>query len=286
MKGLNMIENMNIDEALKFYNLDNRYRKICYDTMNKIDYNIKLSEDFKKLYNMLYNDNFDDVKKLWDINNISDFNSLLENSFVTNLLILCGYEIHKNTMEKLKLNQNQINIHKNRVKECFEDDLLNRKYSSVRISQMLWAIYFIRGRIVEVGSLQYEYEDEKNIKIHIPKKTNLSITKVKESISMSKIEIKNTFKITNYNYKCNSWLLSNKLNEIINKDTNISKFYNLFDVIDGENCIKDILNFVYGLEKCNNYNELQENTTLQKQIKIALLNNENFYLGLGILKNI
>ena len=134
--------------------------------------------------------------------------------------------------------------------------------------------------------MQYEYEDKKNIKIHIPKKTNLSITKVKESISMSKIEIKNAFKITNYSYKCNSWLLSNKLNEIINKDTNISKFYNLFDVIDGENCIKDILDFVYGLEKCNNYNELQENTTLQKQIKIALLNNENFYLGLGMLKNI
>lgn len=154
----------------------------------------------------------------------------------------------------------------------------------VRFSQLLWSIYFIRGKIIEVGSLQYAYEDEENIKIHIPKKTNLNIQNVKESLNNSKIEIKKIFKISDYKYICNSWLLSKKLNEVIEKNTNISDFFELFDVTDGADCIKDILNFVYGLEKCDNYVDLPENTKLQKAIKKSLINNENFYLGLGILK--
>ena len=59
----------------------------------------------------------------------------------------------------------------------------------------------------------------------------------------------------------------------------------LFDVIDGEDCIKDILNFVYNIDKCDNYNLLQENTMLQKLIKKKLMNGNKFYLGLGILNN-
>lgn len=37
------------------------------------------------------------------------------------------------------------------------NDLVIRKYEGVRISQMLWAIYFIRGRLLEIGILQFEY---------------------------------------------------------------------------------------------------------------------------------
>lgn len=279
-----MLEKGIVDKALKFYNLDDRYKNICYQVVDEINSDINLYENFVKAYNKLYNEEFDEVKKMWNIKHLVDFFPLLVNPFITNLLILCGYSIHKNTMEKLNFSNNQIMIQKYRVKECFESDLINRGYNGVRLSQLLWAVYFIRGRIIETGSLQYEYEDKNNIKIHIPKKTNLDILKVRESINNSKMEISSVFKVTNYNYKCNSWLLSRRLNDIINEDSNISKFYNLFDVIDGQDCINDILNFVYGLEKCDDYSKLVEDTTLQKQIKKALLNNEKFYLGIGVLK--
>ena len=88
-------------------------------------------------------------------------------------MIILGYELHRNNIDNYRLDINQVNIHKNRVKECFESDLIYRNYDGVRISQMLWAVYFIRVRIIEIGRLQYEYEStEKNIsiiKIHIPK---------------------------------------------------------------------------------------------------------------------
>ena len=71
---------------------------------------------------------------------------------------------------------------------------------------------------------------------------------------------------------------------MLDKNTNISKFYHLFQVIDGEDCIKDILNFVYNVEKCENYKDLPEITTLQRKVKEKLLKNETFYLGIGTLK--
>ena len=48
--------------------------------------------------------------------------------------------------------------------------------------------------------------------------------------------------------------------------------------------IDDIINFVYEIKECDDYNKLSEETTLQKKIKEQLLNDKEFYLGLGILK--
>lgn len=58
----------------------------------------------------------------------------------------------------------------------------------------------------------------------------------------------------------------------------------MFEVKDGEDCINDILNFVYNTDDCNDYLNLEENTSLQKLIKQELLNGNKFYLGNGILK--
>ena len=44
------------------------------------------------------------------------------------------------------------------------------------------------------------------------------------------------------------------------------------------------MNFVYGVNQCSDYKELSEKTTLQKKIKESLINNQKFYLGLGVLR--
>lgn len=199
-------------------------------------------------------------------------------------MILVGYHYHQENMQQYNFDVNQINIHKKRVKECFECDLKVRKRDGVRVSQMLWAIYFIRTRIVEIDSLQFEYDSNSVVKIHIPKNTNLNIFKVKESIKKANIEMKQIYSIRNFKYICNSWLLSKQIYEIVDKNSNISKFYDLFDVTEGEECINDILNFVYGIDQCEDYSLLPTDTTLQRNIKNELLNGKIFYLGLGVLK--
>jgi len=283
-----MIVYRKIDEAFNFYDIDNKYKKMCYDCAEEINNSDIYTEAFNKVYKRLYCNDFDDIRELWNVKDINELFSNNVNPFITNVMILLGYEFHLYNIKKYNLNEKQIIIHKKRVKECFENDIENRGYKGIRISQMLWAIYFIRVRIIEVGRLQYEYNITGNnksiVKIHIPKGSKLNIFSVKKSISDSKKELENIFNINNFEYICNSWLLSNQIYEIINKDTNISKFHELFKIQDGEDCITDILNFVYEVNKCDDYSLLPENTTLQKKVKEQLLNGKKFYIGLGILQ--
>lgn len=261
---------------------------MCYKCAEEINNNKIYLNAFKKIYDKLYYNDFKDIKKLWSISDINELFIQNINPFITNLMVVLGYEIHIYNMRKYNFDNAQMNIHKKRVKECFESDLINRKYKNIRISQMLWATYFIRTQIIEVGRLQFQRilsNDNKNIiKIHIPKGEKLDILSVKKSINDSRKQIEKIFGINKFEYMCNSWLLSNQLYKIINKNTNISMFHELFDVRDGEECIKDILNFVYTLDKCEDYSLLPETTILQKEIKEELLKGDKFYLGLGILK--
>ena len=279
-----MISKDIIDKAFLFYNIDLQYRDKCYNCIEEINKNDKLRLSFSKLYKKLYIEEFIKIKDLWQCKDIDELFGDVVNPFVTNIMILLGYNYHMENMQQYNFDVTQINVHKKRVKECFESDLKLRKRDGIRVSQMLWAIYFIRTRIVEIGSLQFEYDSDLAVKIHIPKNTDLNIFSVKEYIKKANIEMKQIYAIKNFKYICNSWLLSNQIYEIIDKNSNISKFHNLFDVYEGEECTKDILNFVYGMDQCEDYSLLSENTTLQSNVKNQLLNGKKFYLGLGVLK--
>ena len=285
-KGEKMINKMEIDKGFNYYNINPKYKNRCYACAEAINKNIDCLNSFNKIFNLLNYENFNDIKTYWNIKNIDEMFCKNIDSFVTNLLIVLSYKTHESNIKRNKLNYDQILIHKKRVKECFENDLEKRKYDNIRISQMLWAIYFIRVRLIEVGRLQYEYfEDEGKcfIKIHIPSGEKLDYDKVIDSIDKSEEELKKVYHIKDINYVCQSWLLSNQLNAIIEPNTNIYKFYRLFYVEDGEDCTFDILNFVFSLNECENYNDLPENTILQKIIKQQLINGEKFKLGIGIL---
>ena len=72
---------------------------------------------------------------------------------------------------------------------------------------------------------------------------------------------------------------------MLDEKSNIIKFQKLFDIKPSKNGIDDILNFVFKLKKCENYDELSENTSLQKCIKEFLKNGGIIYEGYGELKN-
>lgn len=274
-----------IDDALSFYEIDNMsYKVSCYRCLENLKNNSKLYSEFQYLYNILFSNEIDKIRSLWSIKSLDKLFSVSPHPYITNLLLLSGYKVHKENMEKYKLDDVQVKIHKLRVKESLINDILFRKYNGIRISQMLWGTYFINIRLIEVGRLQYE-RCENYIKIHIPANDKLDINEVKESLNNSKLYIEKYFNMKDYKYYCNSWLLSKQIHSIVDKNSNIYKFYDLFDVEDGESCIDDILNFVYQLLEIKNYANLPENTTLQRNIKKYLLNGNNIKLGKGILKN-
>lgn len=277
-----------IDSAFEYYNLDNKYKNRCYECANNVNSNELFLNSFNKIYNLLNYEDFSNIKELWKYKDVSELFCVNIDPFVTNLMIIISYKVHQENIKKYNLDQEQVNIHKNRIKENFLKDLEERNYNSVRISQMLWSYYFIRVRLIEVGRLQYELLEtnqyESIIKIHIPSGGKLDYNAVVDSINLSKQRLKKIYKIDNLCYKCSSWLLSNKLDEIIDKNTNIHKFYSLFDVKDGDDCTNDILNFVFKLKECNNYSILSEETNLQKIIKKELINGTIFNIGIGTLR--
>ena len=279
-----------IKQALAFYQInEENYKNKCLKSLEELEKNPKLLERVLTIRKrMLEDDEY--LKSLW---NIEDLEEILKESsipFLSNIILLSAYPLLKEN--KRNFSNKQIKIAKKRIRESLLNDIIKRKYKSIRISQMLWGIYFAKERIIEIGRLQYELsfinpltnEVEQVIKIHIPKGKSLEIKEVKNSLKKAPKEIKNYFHLENPKYYCSSWLLSKEVLNELNENSNIFKFSQLFDINDGNECTSDILNFVFGLKECQNMNELPENPYLQKILTQKLLEGKSIHLGIGLLK--
>lgn len=283
-----------IDEALEFYNInDSDYKEKCYQCISELMKNEEYLNKANQVYEILFIDKTDKIRSLWNFNKKSDLFGNIKSPFITNIILLSGYKVHESNFEKYYLDKEQIRIHKQRVKESLLNDIKIRKYDGIRISQMLWGAYFVNMRIIEVDRLQYEFvrfnplnenEYKECIKIHIPSGEKLLEERVKESILKSKPEILKYFNLENPQYYCSSWILSPVINSVLDKNSNISKFYNMFEIIIEKDGLDDVLNFIFNVKEINDYTKLEENTSLQKKVKEMILKNKKITIGIGILK--
>lgn len=278
------VDYIEIDKALDYYGIyDEKYKNKCYKCIEDIntisDFNTKSEE----VYNILYTNKSSSIYTLWKKQDMIELFGEQYNPFVTSVLVLLGYKLHEKNMIDKNYSNIQKELYRRRVTEALTNDIYVRELESIRISQMIWAAYFINTKLIEVGRLQYE-KCENHIKIHIPSGDKLEIEKVFNSIKESKLEIEKYFDLKNPEYRCDSWLLSNQINDIINSNSNIAKFYNLFEVQDGPDAKKDILNFVFNMQECDDYNNLLEDTSLQRLLKKQLLENKSIKIGWGKLK--
>lgn len=274
-----------IKYALEFYEVNDKdYMDKCINFVDELNNDVKLKKEFNLVYDMLYGNDKDVIDRLWKKKKMSDLFIDNTNPFITNVLLLCGYKTHELNMNLKEFDNEQIKIHKKRVRECLTKDIYDRHYEGIRISQMVWGTYFTNTRIIEVGRLQYEYVNDRVVKIHIPAGKKLDVSKVKESINNSKKELNKYFELSNYEYHCDSWLLSNEIHNMLDSNSNIYRFYDLFEVEQGEECTSDILNFVFNVTSVNSYEELDESTSLKLKIKNYLLDGNVIKLGHGILK--
>lgn len=274
-----------IKEALDYYLIkDADYQEKCNICIDEIIKQKKIYIKAKEIYEILYTDETGKFKELWNEKDINILFGQKVNPFITNILLLLGFEYHIKNIKKYDFDDEQIKKQKQRIKECLLNDIVNKHYDGIRISQMLWGTYFINGRLIECGRLQFEPTSNDKVKIHIPAGNKLDIKDVKDSIENSRKLIKKYYNIENPKYICESWLLSKEISEMLDENSNIRKFQELFDIQSSENGIDDVLNFVFNLKKCDNYNELSEVTRLQKNIKEFLKSNKTIYDGYGELK--
>ncbi len=280
-KNLNI---QTIDKAFLFYGIDEKYKVQAYNCLQETLNNKLIKDAFLSVYEMLFVVNTEEFRTLWRIKDVELLFGKSVNPFITNLMILFGAKVHKENMKKFGFDEQQINYHKKRVNECFVNDLIEKGYKGVSVEQMFWAAYFIKCVVIEVGNLQYEFNPLINkIQIHIPRMPKLDIDQVKESLINSKKEIKRYFKLENKQYICCSWLLSKQLTKLLPKKSNIRNFQALFNIQENEPCVRDVLIFVYKIEKCNDYSQLPEKTFLQRKIKKELIKGTIFRKGYGEL---
>lgn len=227
-----------IIEALHFYGIkDEEYKKRCLEVASDINNNEVLKNKVEELFYKLYDRNKEGLSKYWKMKKVSELFGDC-NLFITSVMILLGCDIHRKNMSKYNLSDEQKSIHIKRVKCALLDDIYKRGYESVRISQMLWASYFINLRIIEVGGMQYELvsknpitkENEECIKMHVPKGASLKEKDVRSSIRKSTYEIERYFNVKDINYYIESWLLSPEVLALLDDNSNILKFSKLFSI--------------------------------------------------------
>jgi hypothetical protein len=169
-----------------------------------------------------------------------------------------------------------------------------RKSGKIGLQEMGWIRNHLSFRIFRLGRLQFEMAvlDRKVneypvnmpcLNIHIPEGEKLDIAKCQKSIEQSKIFFKTNF---NTNYKiatCHSWLLHENLKYILDSDSNIIRFGQLFEIIENDSDNSQTLERVFGEgEKISAH--LPETTTLQRKLKSYLLQGGEIGSGYGIIK--
>ncbi len=290
-----------LSEILEYYEVnDMDFKSNILDTVDLVKKDEKLQVIVYLLYYILYIDNTGLYKDVWNWKMSTNLFKSAGNYMIPVIVLLSGCKLHKENMRKRNYDKEQINEQKKNIRECCLLDKKRFNIDGIRFSQMVWGSYFINGRIIQVGRLQYEYLNEvpyeiakyKNydyFKIHISRGKELNEDEVDESIYRSKNKIKNFYPeidLSRLLFFTKSWLLSNELDNILDKESNIIKFKSKFKIIKQIENKSDFLNFVFDEKKDNiDYNNLKEETKLQKELKKFFLSNKKLHIGLGILKD-
>ena len=153
--------------------------------------------------------------------------------------------------------------------------------------RFVWGWWFPRQlslREFRIGALEYEFSEEKCIQIHIPSDAGLSQQAVLESNSRFKRFCKQYYpEWEGKEMYCQSWLLSPVLKDILNGNSNILSFQELFDVVETDEESMAVLDWVFpGFNEISD--KLPENTSLQRNMKRYLLEGKKIGWTKGILR--
>lgn len=340
LTNITIIDNLQIDELAKYIGLDNalgswkiafekikkdipqrvkwldkryaldvlKYYKLCdvdfinqyLETIDMINSDIYLKVLCYLWHYILYVDDSELYKDVWNWKEAKDLFKNVGSYMMSTVVLLSGYEKHLENIKRRNFDQEQIQEQIKNINQCCTMDKQRFNIDGIRFRQMVWGSYFMNGRIIQIGRLQYEidkkvptnvkkFKDGDYIYIHIPRGDNLNIEEVESSIKLSKEKIEKFYpeiEVSKLQYYTNTWLLSSELDTILDKNSNIIKFKNKFDVIEQTENIEDFLNYVFQEKNYDiNFENLKEETILQIKLKEYLLKGKKLHIGLGVLKD-
>ena len=150
------------------------------------------------------------------------------------------------------------------------------------------------GRLEFTKSQSWKNVPSKNIQkgtnvsgIHIPATGEpLAKDACIESIKRAKEFFKKFYPEFEYEHMvCYSWLLSDDLTRFFKPDSNIVRFGELFDLISVDER-DSIISFIIGWKKTReDVKNMEFTSRVQNEIKQAVLNDERFHVGYGVIKD-
>lgn len=141
------------------------------------------------------------------------------------------------------------------------------------VSAFTWSHWFPRQIAMEefrIGDYEYELicdEDKRSISLHVPSDADLKNGRIEAVYPFLKKYYPEYIGAPIY---CKSWLLSPALKGLLDKKSNIIRFQDRFEIIETEEDNPSFMDWIYSSRDIP-YNELPENTTLQRNVKKYLL---------------
>lgn len=176
--------------------------------------------------------------------------------------------------------------------ECY------RKYQKYGLEEVWWIAQSVKMNLYRLGRLQFEpYILNENLKtstgilkkgmhvlnVHIPAGESLDYEKCLESFRMAEKFFPSKQK-TNL-YMCDSWLLSPRLKEVLEAESNILRFQNMFEIVRVYEAYPQAEQRVF-LDIKKDKHQYPEDTSLRKRLKQYLLEGKNPGIGIGVIDNI
>lgn len=166
-----------------------------------------------------------------------------------------------------------------------------------RLGRLQFQIFNCSNPILKYSKLPFNHR-ENIIYIHIPQGEKLDYNECRKSIISADEFFKKYFPEYSYNYYfCESWLLFENNREFMDKNSNIVKFMNLFDIHYSVSAEEQAFERIFGKNfNCNSLlyrlnknkrksdiNSLSEFTSLQKSAKQYLQSGKKLGIGVGTI---
>lgn len=166
-----------------------------------------------------------------------------------------------------------------------------RRYGEEGLIEEEWIGKSVRLQLFRLGRLQFEpgilpkellgrneilTEGMPVIYVHIPAEEPLEEYACRESFRKAETFFGKEYRI----YLCESWLLSPRLKDILEEDSNIIRFQKLFELIQVDEDSLQAEERVFG-EVLSDKSQYAEKTSLQRSMKKYLLSNKKIGAGLG-----
>lgn len=141
--------------------------------------------------------------------------------------------------------------------------------------------------LFRIGELEYEMKHIDSgvvIGIHIPSDADFAPVAVDRSLQNAKVFFEKHYPVlAKAEYRCHSWLLDDRLKEMLCEGSNILSFQNRFAIFDKGEVSTEAIEWIYNT-KTEDYTTLPENTSLQRNMKQYLLSGGVIHNACGRLK--